>query len=139
MTRPDVSRIFERHSRQVASVYPEDSNEWVQWVNSVLPPVYPRATSFPGSFVSGEVIFLLVRSVSGLEPNPPVPPNAFATESDGLPGLSGLFSTMDILIDAGIDTAGVSINEIRLGDAGGILRLLQSVRTWADHRAGMAH
>jgi hypothetical protein len=85
------------------------------------------------------VIFLVVRSLSGIEPNPPVPSNAFAPERDGLPGLSGLFSTMDILIDAGIDTVGVSINDIRLGDQDGLSRLLESVKQWANHSAGVAH
>lgn len=89
--------------------------------------------------MSGEVIFLLVRALSGVEPSPPVPLNAFAPERDGLPGLSGLFATMDILIDAGIDTVGVSINEIRLGDAAGISRLLGSIRRWTNQRAGVAH
>lgn len=108
-------------------------------MNAHLPPPYPKATSFPESFVSGEVIFLLVRSLSGINPNPPVPPNAFALEGDGLPGLSGLFSMMDILIDAGIDTAGASINEIRLGDPGAIVRLVESVRGWTESRSGVAH
>lgn len=87
--------------------------------------------------MSGEAIFLLVRSLSNIEPSPPVPPNAFAPEG-GQPGLSGLFSMMDMLIDAGIDTAGVSINDIRLGDAGAITRLLKSIRHWQNGRAGLA-
>jgi hypothetical protein len=109
----------------------------VQWVNSQLPPQYPRASVLPGSFVSGEVIFLLVRSLSGIEPSPPVPPNAFAAEGD-LPGLPGLFAMMDILIDAGIDTAGASINDVRLGDAEAIGRLLETIQAWATQGAGTA-
>ena len=54
-----------------------------------------------------------------------------------MPGLSGLFSMMDILIDAGIDTAGVSINDVRLGDAAAIARLLESVKGWNDRRMGL--
>jgi hypothetical protein len=93
----------------------------------------------PESFVSGEVIFLLVRSLSGIEPSPPVPPTSFSPEADGLPGLSGLFAMMDILIDAGIDTEGVSINEVRQGDAAAIARLLESIKGWATQRSTMAH
>ena len=125
----------------MASFYTADDDshgDLLSWVNSLLPPPYPKATSFPESFVSGEVIFLLVRSVSGIEPQPPVPPKAFAPDPDGLPGLSGLFSMMDMLIDAGVDTAGVSINEIRMGDSGGIARLVESIRAWTNERAGFA-
>jgi hypothetical protein len=99
-------------------------------VNSVLPSQYPRAASIPQSFVSGEVIFLLVRSLSGVEPQPPVPPAAFNPEADGLPGVEGLFAMMDILVDAGVDTMGVTLNEVRSGDAGAVTRLLESIRNW---------
>ena len=113
------------------------SRELVQWVNEHLPPPYPKAASLPGSFASGEVIFLLVRALSGLEPSPPVPPNAFAPEG-GLPGLSGLFAMMDLLIDAGVDTAGASINDIRQGDKASISRLIESIQAWQGARSGMA-
>lgn len=104
------------------------SRELVAWVNAHLPPQYPKASSIPTSFASGEVIFLLVRALSGIEPSPPVSPNAFAPEG-GMPGLSGLFSMMDILIDAGVDTAGVSINDVRSGDKGQICRLGRLMRS----------
>jgi len=111
----------------------ESYDELVGWVNSNLPSQYPRASSFPESFASGEVIFLLVRSLSGIEPKPPVPPEAFAPE-DGLPGVAGLFAMMDMIIDAGIDAVGVSLNEVRSGNAPAIARLLESVRSWATQR-----
>lgn len=113
------------------------ARELVEWVNAHLPPSYPKAASLPGSFVSGEVIFLLVRALSGLEPSPPVAPNAFAPEG-GLPGLSGLFAMMDLLIDAGIDTAGVSINDIRQGDKACISRLIESIQVWNGAKSGVA-
>ena len=103
----------------------------LDWVNSVLPKQYPRAAALPESFISGEVIFLLVRSLSSIEPNPPVPPSAFNPEADGLPGIEGLFAMMDMLIDAGIDTAGVSLNEVRTGDTKAISKLLESVQSWS--------
>jgi hypothetical protein len=118
-------------SPSFARVPSQDYSPLVQWVNSNLPPPYPKASSLPQSFISGEVIFLLLRHLSGVEPSPPVPPTAFAPESDGSPGLSGLFAMMDIIIDAGVDTAGVSINEVRLGDAPAIARLLESIKSWA--------
>lgn len=145
--RPAVSRLFVSSGATLTwqtmmsgkSSINDDphSRELVQWVNSHLPPPYPKASSIPSSFASGEVIFLLVRSLSGIEPSPPVPPNAFAPEG-GLPGLSGLFSMMDILIDAGVDTAGVSINDVRSGDKGQICTLLESVRAWNNARSGVA-
>ncbi|WWD19138.1 hypothetical protein CI109_103596 [Kwoniella shandongensis] len=125
----------------VASFYPTDEGshvELVRWVNSLLPTIYPRASSIPQSFVSGEVIFLLVKHLSGIEPSPPVPPTAFAPESNGSPGLEGLFAMMDTLIDAGVDTAGVSINDVRNGDPGGISKLLKSVKGWHEQGAGVA-
>lgn len=66
--------------------------------------------------------------MTGIEPQPPVPPSAFNPESDGLPGIEGLFAMMDILVDAGVDTLGVTLNEIRSGDSAAICRLLESVR-----------
>jgi len=104
------------------------------WVNQVLPPQYPRAAYFPNSFISGEVIFLIVKHLSGIEPNPPLPPSAFSRDSTGQPNVEGLFAMMDCVIDAGIDSAGVSLNEIRAGDANAVATLLNSVRTWARAR-----
>lgn len=112
----------------------ETHKSLLSWVNSTLPPQYPRATSFPDSFVSGELIFLLVRSISGIEPSPPVPPSAFNKEADGQPGVEGLFAMMDILIDAGIDTAGVSLNEVRGGNEEAVGRLVEGVRGWCEAR-----
>lgn len=108
----------------------------IDWVNATLPPQYPKATSFPDSFISGEVVFLLVRGISGIEPNPPVPPSAFSRDPDGLPGVDGLFAMMDMLIDSGIDTAGVSLNEVRGGNGTAIARLLESVKGWYETREG---
>ncbi|OCF75934.1 hypothetical protein I204_03231 [Kwoniella mangroviensis CBS 8886] len=126
----------------VNSVYQSDEGknnpELVRWVNSLLPQAYPRASAIPKSFASGEVIFLLVKHLSHIEPSPPVPPQAFAPDASGQPGLEGLFSMMDILIDAGIDTAGVSINDVRNGDSGQIVKLLSSIKGWHEQRAGVA-
>ena len=47
--------------------------------------------------------------------------------------MSGLFAMMDLLIDAGVDTAGVSLNDIREGDHDSIVRLLESVKGWSDN------
>lgn len=131
---PIPSRPSRDTRRPSSSLSPDQSTELVQWVNATLPPPYPKATSLPESFVSGEVIFLLVRSLSGIEPSPPVPPNAFAPDQ-GMPNLSGLFAMMDMLIDAGVDTAGVSINDIRSGDGPAIARLVDSIRGWHAQRA----
>lgn len=122
------SRDFRRPSTTV------DSQALVDWVNDHLPPPYPKASSIPDSFVSGEVIFLLVRGLSGIEPSPPVPPNAFSRDPSGGPGVEGLFAMMDILIDAGIDTAGVTPGEVRAGDTQSIARLIESIKTWHESR-----
>lgn len=106
----------------------------MQWVNRTLPPQYPRVAHWPNSFVSGEVIFLIVKHLAGLEPVPPVPASAFSPDQSGLANVDGLFAMMDIVIDAGIDSAGVSLNDIRAGDAHAITQLLQGVRGWAAQR-----
>lgn len=120
------SRDFRRPSTNV------DRQALIDWVNEKLPPPYPKASTLPDSFVSGEVIFLLVRALSGIEPNPPVPPNAFARDASGAPGVEGLFAMMDILIDAGIDTAGVTPNEVRGGDVQSIARLVEAIKSWQE-------
>ncbi|WVQ71946.1 hypothetical protein IAR50_001488 [Cryptococcus sp. DSM 104548] len=118
------------------SFHPEDTSEapqLVQWVNEHLPDIYPRATSFPQAFASGEVIFLLVKSLSGIEPSPPVGPEAFQPDPSGQPGIEGLFAMMDMLVDSGVGIEGVSINDVRTADEAGILRLLKDVRSWHEN------
>lgn len=139
--RPSVSCSTAIGSNsQIASYYPpEDEHhaELMQWVNTVLPQQYPRAAYFPNSFISGEVIFLIVKHLSGVEPNPPLSATAFNRDPNGQPNVEGLFAMMDCVIDAGIDSAGVSLNEIRAGDAAAVATLLDSVRAWA-HAKGVA-
>lgn len=121
-----------RDNRRPSAAF--DNGPLLQWVNDNLPPPYPKASSLPESFVSGELVFLLVRSLSGIEPNPPIPPSAFSPESDGKPGLEGLFAMMDMLIDAGIDTAGVTLNEVRQGDVPSITKLIENIQAWQERR-----
>lgn len=109
-----------------------EAPQLLEWVNTHLPPACPRATSLPQSFTSGETIFFLVKSLSGVEPNPPVAPGAFQPEADGLPGLDGLIAMMDMLVDAGVKIDGISINEVRMGDTNGMVRLLKSVQNWYE-------
>lgn len=63
-----------------------------------------------------------------------MPPSAFAKDADGKPGVDGLFAMMDMLLDAGIDPAGVSLNEVREGNREAIGVLVGSVRTWCEKR-----
>lgn len=122
---------------QVNSYYAPDNEEHAEllkWVNETLPPQYPRAAHFPSSFMSGEVILLLVKHLSGIEPNPPVPSSAFAPDATGLPNVEGLLAMGETVIDAGVDSAGVSLNEIRAGDVQAITHLLETVRSWARQK-----
>lgn len=112
----------------------EEHAELLKWVNDTLPPQYPRAAHFPSSFMSGEVILLLVKHLSGVEPNPPVPSSAFAPDATGLPNVEGLLAMGETVIDAGVDSAGVSLNEIRAGDVQAITHLLETVRSWARQK-----
>ena len=78
-----------------------------------------------------------MRALSGIDPSPAVPPEAFLPEN-GLPGLEGIFAMMDLFIDAGVDTVGVSINDIRQGDREAIRRLIESVQQWHAAKTGGA-
>ncbi|TYJ58064.1 hypothetical protein B9479_001159 [Cryptococcus floricola] len=118
------------------SFNPVDASEapqLVQWVNEHLPEIYPRVTSFPQAFASGEVIFLLVKSLSNVEPSPPVGPEAFQPDPNGQPGIEGLFAMMDMLVDSGVGIEGVSINDVRTADEAGVLRLLKDVKSWHEN------
>lgn len=116
-----------------SNVSTSEALQLLEWVNTHLPATYPRTTlSLPESFVSGEIIFSLVKSLSGVEPSPPVSPAAFEREADGQPGLDGLIAMMDMLVDAGVKIDGISINEVRVGDKNGVVRLLKSVQDWYE-------
>jgi hypothetical protein len=43
---------------------------------------------------------------------------------------------MDRCIDEGVDTVGVSINDVRLGHEGEVLKLLESLKRWAEAKEG---
>lgn len=116
-----------------SNVSTSEAPQLLEWVSTHLPATYPRTTlSLPESFVSGEIIFSLVKSLSGVEPSPPVSPAAFEREADGQPGLGGLIAMMDMLVDAGVKIDGISINEVRVGDKNGVVRLLKSVQDWYE-------
>ncbi|KAL7422543.1 hypothetical protein Q5752_003191 [Cryptotrichosporon argae] len=134
-----TSLMSAKTTQQAPSLYnttsatSESYTDILAWVNQTLPPPYPKASSLPKSFTSGELIFLLVRHLSGIEPQPPVPPTAFSRDSaDG--GVEGLFAMMDLLVDANIDPVGVTLNEIRAGDAPAIAKLLRSIKAWTETR-----
>ncbi|RXK41104.1 hypothetical protein M231_01507 [Tremella mesenterica] len=134
-TRP--TRDMRRSSgdlRRVISVHVNDpiQMELIKWVNSQLPLQSPKAQHIPESFINGEIIFHLTQHLTGIEPNPPVPSDAFNLDTDGHPGIPGLFAMMDMLIDSGIDTAGVSINDVRSGDVPAITRLLESIQRFSE-------
>ncbi|WVO14385.1 hypothetical protein L204_102018 [Cryptococcus depauperatus] len=140
-----ASRVPSNHSAPSHRSFPlqdpavaSEGQALLEWVNTYLPIIYPRATAFPQSFISGEVIFLLVKSLSNIEPNPPVPPMAFRPDPNGQPSLDGLFAMMDMLVDAGVPIDGVSINDVKQGSPTGIIRLLKDIRGWFENGQGTA-
>lgn len=127
-TRPSVQSYYQTEPT------PEQT-ELLNWVNQVLPSQYPRVANFPNSFISGEVIFLLVKHISGLELDPPVPSSAFAPDSKGMPNDEGLLAMGQMVIEAGVDNGSrLHLPDVRAGDAARITELLEIVRAWAKER-----
>ena len=108
----------------------------LQWVNANLPPGAEKATSIPGSFISGKLICRVIEHIVG-----PDSVTASQTVSDsqfepvqGEPNLEGIFSAFDKCIDENVDINGISINDMRSGDAERITTLLENLRKWGEQR-----
>lgn len=106
------------------------------WYNSHLPPSCEKAYGIPESFTSGKLVSRIIETYCPAESasGHPAEDAIFIPQGPGEPNLEGLFTMMDKCIDEGVDTVGVSINDIRQGHAAEIRRLLVSVRDWAEMR-----
>jgi hypothetical protein len=110
--------------------------ELIHWINANLPSTTEKATSIPGSFVSGKLICRVIEHIAG--PNAAtsgqIVTDAMFESIAGEPNLEGIFSAFDKCIDENVDINGVSINDIRTGDAERITQLLENLRTWGEQR-----
>ncbi|KAJ9096715.1 hypothetical protein QFC21_004985 [Naganishia friedmannii] len=127
-TQPELkSTINSGNSRQAELIY---------WINANLPSTTEKATSIPGSFVSGKLICRVIENIAG--PNAAtagqVVTDAMFESIAGEPNLEGIFSAFDKCIDENVDINGVSINDIRTGDAERITQLLENLRSWGEQR-----
>ncbi len=55
--------------------------------------------------------------------------------ASGDANIDGLFMMMDRCIDEGVNTVGVSINDVRLGHGEEIRKLLESLKRWGEAKA----
>lgn len=108
----------------------------LQWINANLPPSTEKATSIPGSFISGKLICRVIEHIAG-----PDSSTASQIVSDsqfepvqGEPNLEGIFSAFDKCIDENVDINGISINDMRSGDVERITTLLENLRKWGEQR-----
>ncbi len=114
-----------------------DQQALLAWINSHIPPTCPKARRIPDSFTNGQIITRCIEHVAGpaLSSPPPQGDVIFAPTSSGVPSVDGLFMMMDRCIDEGVDTAGVSINDVMSGNEREIVKLLENLRTWGDAKA----
>jgi hypothetical protein len=113
------------------------SRDLLDWYNSRLPRDLPeRATSLSSSFADGKLVTRLIESYCHPESSSAIPAeeNIFDPVAPGEPNLEGLFTMMDKCIDEGVDTVGVSINDVRLGHEDETRRLLVSLKGWIEAR-----
>jgi hypothetical protein len=107
-----------------------DTSGLLDWFNARLPFDLPeRATSLSTSFADGKLVTRLIETYCHPESSSAIPAVA-----PGEPNLEGLFTMMDKCIDEGVDTVGVSINDVRLGHEEETARLLVSLKGWIEQR-----
>lgn len=117
-----------------SALNPTDSR-LVEWANFHLPPSL-QVDDPTTSFFGGLALLRLAESIGGTC-FPPVPDSAFPvdpTDND----LDGLFRLFDLLLDNGVHTGSVCINDIRQGKRGKILQLLKALKSWEDRRGVLA-
>ena len=121
----------EKRSSSRSALNPSDSR-LVEWANSHLPPAL-QVDDPTTSFFGGLALLRLAESIGGIPCFPAVPDSAFPvdpTDND----LDGLFHLFDLLLDNGVPTGSVCINDIRQGKRGKILQLLKALKSWEDRR-----
>ncbi|KAG7530680.1 hypothetical protein FFLO_04850 [Filobasidium floriforme] len=114
-----------------------DTSGLLDWFNARLPFDLPeRATSLSSSFADGKLVTRLIETYCHPESSSAIPAEEaiFTPVAPGEPNLEGLFTMMDKCIDEGVDTVGVSINDVRLGHEEETARLLVSLKGWIEQR-----
>ena len=114
-----------------------DSAGLLDWYNARLPFDLPeRANSLSTSFTDGKLVTRLIETYCHPESSSAIPAeeSIFTPVAPGEPNLEGLFTMMDKCIDEGVDTVGVSINDVRLGHEDETRRLLVSLKGWIEQR-----
>lgn len=108
----------------------------LQWINANLPPNTEMATSIPASFVSGKLICRVIEHLAGPDSiaASSIAKDAMFEPKAGELNLEGIFCAFDKCIDENVDINGISINDIRSGDAERVTLLLENLRTWGEQR-----
>lgn len=119
------------------STHREGDAQLLEWVNSHLPPTCSeRATDLGTSFISGKLISRLIEHIQNRNSTSEIgiSPDEHFVPVGHEPNLEGLFAMMDKCIDEGVDTVGVSINDVRLGHVDETRKLVESLKTWGEAR-----
>lgn len=112
----------------------QGTDDLLAWINAHLPPATERATTIPGSFISGKLICRIIEHLSAPTSDPAK--DALFQPVGGEPNLEGIFCAFDKCIDENVDINGISINDIRSGDAERVKALLENLRKWGEQRVG---
>ncbi|KIJ95518.1 hypothetical protein K443DRAFT_682969 [Laccaria amethystina LaAM-08-1] len=126
----------ERSASSLRSALNPSDSRLVEWVNSHLPPSL-QVDDPTTSFFGGLALLRLAESIGGIPCSPPVPDSAFPVDPTD-DNLDGLFRLFDLLLDNGVHTGSVCINDIRQGKRGKILQLLKALKSWEDRRGVLA-
>jgi hypothetical protein len=124
---------------QVTAAPQNGTEDLLAWINAHLPPTTERATSIPDSFISGKLICRIIEHLAGPTSIAGASPakDSLFEPIGGEPNLEGIFCAFDKCIDENVDINGISINDIRSGDAERVRELLENLRKWGEQRAGM--
>lgn len=110
---------------------PESPAELLQWVNTSLPQSSPKASSFGTSFRSGQLLYLLIRSLSG-ETRPTLEEQSQyyeVTADNSLDHFDTIFELFDFMDAQKIKTGDVSMGEVLNGQEAPTMKLVNAIRS----------
>lgn len=103
----------------------------MQFINASLPADFPSVTSNPESFRSGLALVRAVEHITGTQSGIPLRDFVVKTkqEHEDL-----LYRAFDYFIDQGVDVDGLHVEDVVLGNPGGINNIIERVREMQQRR-----